>query len=332
MNAVKTVFVSSEDAGQRLDRWFRKLFPGVSQGRLQKLLRTGQVRIDGKRAKAGLRLEAGQSVRVPPLGEGAKERTRRGGKKAVRAVTQAEAEALRARVLYKDDQVMVIDKPAGLAVQGGTKTVTHLDAMLDVLRFDAPQRPRLVHRLDKDTSGVLVLARTAQSARNLTAAFRENEIKKLYWAVVTGVPKPAEGRIDASLSKLPGRGGERMVIDAAAGKRAVTDYRVVDKAGRSAAWVSLEPETGRTHQLRVHMALIGAPILGDGKYGAKEAFLTGEGISRKLHLHARAIRLPGPKGGTFDVAAPLPEHMRATFNFFGFEEADHGKDSFFTPL
>ncbi len=331
MSAVKTVVVSSEDAGQRLDRWFKKLFPGVSQGRLQKLLRTGQVRIDGKRAKAGLRLEAGQSVRVPPLGDRAQEKPPRAKKKAP-DISEAEAEALRARVLYKDGQVMVIDKPAGLAVQGGTKTVMHLDAMLDVLRFDASERPRLVHRLDKDTSGVLVLARTAQSARNLTASFRENEIKKLYWAVVTGVPKPDEGRINAALSKLPGRGGERMVIDAGGGKRAITDYRVVDKAGRSVAWVSLEPETGRTHQLRVHLALIGAPILGDGKYGAKEAFLSGEEISRKLHLHARSIRLPGPKGGTFDVSAPLPEHMRATFDFFGFEENDPENGFFSSPL
>ena len=242
----------------------------------------------------------------------------RAARPAARAPTADEVEDLKARVLHCDDQLLVIDKPAGLAVQGGSKTSRHLDGMLDALRFDG-DRPRLVHRLDKDTSGVLMLARTARAATALTRAFASGQVRKLYWAVVVGVPAAAHGRIEQPLSKRFGAIGERMTVDEA-GRPAVTDYRVIERAGRRAAWLALAPLTGRTHQLRAHCALLGTPILGDGKYGGKAAFLENEGIGERLHLHARTIRFPHPTGGEVTVSAPLPPHMRATWRFFGFSE------------
>ncbi|HKO06863.1 MAG TPA: RluA family pseudouridine synthase [Alphaproteobacteria bacterium] len=313
--AVATLVVTAEEAGLRLDRWFKRHFPGLGHARLERLLRTGQVRIDGKRAKAGARVAAGASVRVPPLGEAPEPRARpRAG------VSANDRQLVQSLVLYRDDELLVLNKPPGLAVQGGTGTARHLDAMLDALRFGAAERPRLVHRLDRDTSGVLLLARSVLAARKLTEAFRRKTTRKLYWALTAGVPKPFRGRIDLPLAKLPGRAGERMAPDEEAGKRAVTYYRVLDHLGRKAAWVALWPLTGRTHQLRVHMAALGTPILGDGKYGGKAAFLSGQAISRKLHLHARALTLPHPKTGRpLTVTAPLPDHMRASWRLFGFD-------------
>ncbi|MCH7956082.1 MAG: RluA family pseudouridine synthase [Proteobacteria bacterium] len=321
MSGVRTIPVAPDEADLRLDRWFRRHFPDVTHARLQKWLRTGQVRVDGRRAKAGVRLETGQSVRVPPMVA----ETPPSAKGPPPAPTAAEAEALRARVIHRDAHVIAIDKPPGLAVQGGTRTRHHLDAMLDALRYESTERPRLVHRLDKDTSGVLLLARSAAAAAKLAAAFRSKAARKVYWAAVAGVPRPARGRIDLALAKVPGRGGERVGPAAGAGKKAVTRYRVVEKAGRKTAWLVLEPLTGRTHQLRAHCAALGTPILGDGKYGGRKAFLEGGGVSRKLHLHARAIRIPHPAGGVLEVCAPLPGHMAATWNFLGFDEAAAGE-------
>lgn len=318
MSGVQTLQVAADEAGLRLDRWFKRRFPQLSHGRLEKWLRTGQVRVDGKRVKAGQRLEAGQTVRVPPLGE---EKAPSSDQPKAMRISDADRLDLEGRVLHRDDLVLVLDKPAGLAVQGGTNTDKHLDGMLDLLRFGAPDRPRLVHRLDRDTSGVLVLARTPKAAAKLTEAFRSKEARKLYWALVVGVPQIPEGRIDLRLAKLPGRAGEKVGVDEDEGKRAITLYRMVDRAGRRAAWLAMEPLTGRTHQLRVHAAeALGTPIHGDGKYGGKEAFLEAPGLSRKLHLHARAIRIPHPAGGLLEVTAALPEHMRRTWDFLGFSE------------
>ncbi len=317
MSGVSTHEVANGDAGVRLDRWFRRHFPNLSHGRLEKLLRTGQVRVDGKRARAGLRLVPGQVIRVPPLAQ-AEAPARARTAPAVRT-SRAEAAGLRAAVLHIDDDVIALNKPPGLAVQGGTKTLRHLDAMLGALRFGA-NRPRLVHRLDKDTSGVLLLARDASAARALTAAFRERSARKIYWALVVGVPRPRRGRIELALAKLPGRAGERMVAGTESGKRAVSFYCLVEAAAKEAAWLALMPLTGRTHQLRAHCAALGTPILGDGKYGAKGAFLTG--LNRKLHLHARSIVMPRPAGGELRVTAPLPEHMVETWRFFGFDPED----------
>jgi 23S rRNA pseudouridine955/2504/2580 synthase len=220
--------------------------------------------------------------------------------------------------------VIALDKPAGLAVQGGTGTTRHLDGMLDALAYDG-ERPRLVHRLDRDTSGVLLLARTLEAARRLGEAFRGKAARKYYWAVTVGVPEEPRGRIDAALAKLPGPSGERVEIDEDDGRPAATLYAVVDHAANKAAWVALWPLSGRTHQLRAHMNAIETPILGDRKYGGEAAQMAGEGIGPGLHLHARRILLPHPSGrGRIDVTAPLPPHMRETWRFFGFSPKDDG--------
>ena len=228
-------------------------------------------------------------------------------------------------------EIIAINKPPGLAVQGGTRTRRHLDLMLDALRFGAGERPRLVHRLDRDTSGVLLLARTAAAAARLAAAFRGRKVDKLYWALVAGRPPRDKGRIDLALAKRPDkwpvRGGER-VSGAQGGKPAVTRYRVIDALGRRCAWLALMPHTGRTHQLRAHCAALGAPIVGDGKFGGQAAFLGGEGIARRLHLHARAVVLPGPGGREVRIVAPLPDHMRETWRHLGFDP-DAEADAFF---
>ena len=234
--AVATLVVTAEEAGLRLDRWFKRHFPSLGHARLERLLRTGQVRIDGKRAKAGARVAAGESVRVPPLGEAPEPRARPRA-----AVSADDRQLVQSLVLYRDDEVLALNKPPGLAVQGGTGTARHLDAMLDALRFGCAERPRLVHRLDRDTSGVLLLARNALVARKLAEAFRAKTTRKLYWALTAGVPKPFRGRIDLPIAKLPGRAGERMAPDEEEGKRAITYYRVLDHLGRKAAWVALWP-------------------------------------------------------------------------------------------
>lgn len=318
--SVQTRTVAADEADIRLDRWFRRHLPQVTHGLLEKYLRTGQVRVDGRRAKANQRLEPGQQIRIPPLPS---QPAPPAAKPAPR-INEGEAEAVRAMVIHRDAHVIAINKPPGLAVQGGTGTTKHLDALLDALRFDG-ERPRLVHRLDKDTSGVLLLGRTAAAAAKLAAAFRSRGARKLYWALVVGVPKLRQGRIDAPLAKLPGRLGEKMAVDEDEGRRAVTWYRVVDTAARRVAWLELMPKTGRTHQLRAHCALLGTPILGDGKYGAAEAFLAGQGVSRKLHLHARAIEAPHPAGGTLRLVAEPPPHIAASFEFFGFAERQAGE-------
>lgn len=323
MSGVQQFTITASDGDQRLDRWFKRKFPQLTHGRLEKLLRTGQVRIDGKRAKAADRLSAGQIVRVPPLGDAA-ESTEGQGPREPKPVSARDAEALRKTVLYKDAEVIVINKPAGLAVQGGTGLSTNIDAMLDALQFDAPERPRLVHRLDRDTSGCLVLARSQAAARKLTEAFRHKTARKVYWAVTVGAPKMNEGKITAPLTKQSGgvtgrRASERVQVDEE-GKRAITYYSVVERAHDKAAWVALMPVTGRTHQLRAHCVALGTPILGDGKYAGAKAFFAKDSLSRQLHLHARSIRIPHPTRGIINVTAPLPPHMQKTWDFFEFAD------------
>ena len=319
---VQTRAVSDDEAGLRLDRWFQRHFPELGHGALQKLLRTGQVRIDGRRVEGKDRVESGQTIRLPPGVTSAPLPKPR----EIPTVSDRDALEIRSLVIHRDDQVIVLNKPPGLAVQGGTGTSRHLDAMLDALRFDAAERPRLVHRLDRDTSGVLLLARSAAAARWLAAAFRDRATRKIYWALTVGVPKIRQGRIDLALAKLPGRAGEKMVADEDEGKRAVTYYTVMEAAGKRAAWLAMMPLTGRTHQLRAHAAALGTPILGDGKYGGPAAFFekdsgTGQ-AGRQLHLHARELAIPKPGGGLLQVIAPLPPHMRQTWRFFGLDAND----------
>jgi 23S rRNA pseudouridine955/2504/2580 synthase len=323
MSGVIQVIVSADEDGIRIDRWFKRHYPGLSHGQLEKRLRKGEIRLSGKRVKANDRVEEGQEIRIPPLDQ-ALTAPKPGGAKAVKAapLTEEEVAELRARVLYKDDHVLVINKPEGLAVQGGSKTPKHLDGMLDVLKFDHHERPRLVHRLDKDTSGVLVLARTVKAASLLTEAFKTKEVRKIYWAAVVGTPKMPKGVVSAALAKQPGASGEKVVHDEEFGKRAVTNYQVVDKAGKSASWLVMEPVTGRTHQLRVHALVLETPIVGDGKYGGAEAFSLGSELSSKMHLHARGIQFRSPSGKLVQAFAPIPAHMEATWSFLGFEPSD----------
>ena len=319
--SVTTRTVSEDEADIRLDRWFRRHFPALTQGAIQKFCRTGQVRIDGRRVEAATRLAPGQAVRIPPLPAGPPP-------PRVMLPDAETRQELERMVLYRDEHLIVLNKPFGLPVQGGPGIFRHLDKMLDGLRFESAERPRLVHRLDRDTSGVLVLARTPGAAAKLAAGFRGREVQKLYWAMVAGLPVPLQGRIDLDLART-GRPGDRIAAagaDAAGAVRAITDYRTVDHAGGKLAWLALEPLTGRTHQLRVHCAALGTPIVGDARYGAERntdergvrntAMV--EGLSGRLHLHARRLVLPHPAGGVLQAEAELPAHMRETFRMLGF--------------
>jgi 23S rRNA pseudouridine955/2504/2580 synthase len=313
MSGVETVVVRAEDADQRLDRWLRRRFPGLTQGRIEKLLRTGQIRLDGKRAESKSRIFAGQAVRLPPnIGEAPAP--------AARPVDDKDRRFLRDLILHEDDDVIALNKPAGLAVQGGTGTTRHLDAMLGALATADGERPRLVHRLDRDTSGALLLARNARAAARLAEAFRSRTAQKSYWALVVGVPHRAQGRIEMALAKVAGATGERVAADAEDGLRAVTLYAIVERVGDRAAWLEMRPVTGRTHQLRVHAASgLGTPIVGDAKYAGARSAIPGAGLAPLLHLHARRIVIAHPRRGTLDVAAPLPSHMKAAWAFFGFD-------------
>jgi len=313
--------ISEDEADIRLDRWLRRHFPGLTQGKIQKFCRTGQVRVDGKRVEAATRLAPGQAVRIPPI-QAAEEPAAKLPHLPPDPRARAELEAM---VIYRDDQVIVLNKPSGLPVQGGPGIMKHVDGMLDLLRFGSPDRPRLVHRLDRDTSGVLLLARSPGVAAKLAAAFRGRKVEKIYWAVVAGRPVPVEGRIDLPLKRIGGARGERTAPATRGDKEAahaITDYQTLDNAGQKLAWLELRPVTGRTHQLRVHCAAIGAPILGDEKYaepdqnGAGGAFF--DGLPEELHLHARRLVLPHPAGGILMVEAELPPHMRETFRVLGF--------------
>jgi 23S rRNA pseudouridine955/2504/2580 synthase len=311
----RTFTVDEDDDGIRLDRWFKRHMPEVSFNLVSRWARTGQLRLNGNKATPGDRIEAGQEIRLPSLdgvpARSARPRPRR------EPLSEDEAQFVRDMVIYQDANAFVFNKPPGLATQGGTKTHNHLDRLLDGLA-DEGGRPKLVHRLDKDTSGALLVARSARAAGHFAKAFSGRTARKVYWALVVGVPAGDEGVIDAPLAKQPGTGGEKMHVDVESGLPAKTRWRLIDRAGNRAAWLELQPLTGRTHQLRAHLAAIGHPIVGDAKYGGPEAFLTG-GISRKLHLHARRIRIDAPDGGKIDVTAELPPHIAESLATLGFD-------------
>jgi 23S rRNA pseudouridine955/2504/2580 synthase len=325
MSGVSHVDVSKDDDGLRVDRWFKRHYPDLAHSKLEKLLRKGQVRVDGGRVKANSRVETGQTIRVPPFGNA-------DGfvpsKKAPRpAYDKKEADFVQSLVLHRDASIIAINKPSGLAVQGGTGTERHLDGMLEGLKFDLPERPRLVHRLDRDTSGVLLLARTPRAASQLAKAFKERDTRKIYWALTVRVPRPERGTIRMTLAKQAGRSGERMVPvpDGTPGAQvSETHFATVARAGQKLAWVSFMPITGRTHQLRVHaVEALQCPIVGDGKYGGAEAHPGGE-ISSALHLHARSMDIAHPDGGRFSVEASLPEHMVRSWNLLALDQEDDG--------
>lgn len=324
MSGPTTACVEADDDGARLDRWFRRHHPKLTHGQLEKLLRTGQVRLDGKRAKAGDRISTGQIIRLPPQVQTLRSAVENsspdpqprspqpGGKSRIAA------ESL---VLHKDSSVLVLNKPSGLATQGGSGITEHVDGLLDLLKFEKKQRPRLVHRLDRDTSGVLVVARTAPAAAALSESLRRRDASKIYWALTKGVPHPPRGTIRSALSKEANGREEKMATvapDAEGARNAVTDYAVMGTAGQEFAWVAVRPVTGRTHQIRVHLASLGAPIVGDFKYGGADARGRGE-IDDRLHLHARSIDIAHPDGGRLRVTAPLSPHMFKTWKLLGFD-------------
>ena len=343
MSAVQTLQVGQDEAEQRLDRWFRRHFPHVTQVQIEKMCRKGEIRVDGGRVKAASRVAPGQSVRIPPLPT-AESRPMA----TSTTVSKADAEMIRAAVLYRDDHLIVLNKPAGLPSQGGSKQTRHIDGLAEALCFDYHEKPRLVHRLAKDTSGVLLMARTQAMASALTTAFRHRETRKIYWAAVAGVPHPQMGSIKYGLVKAPGHGakgeGEKMLcihpsdVDKTEGaKRATTDYSVLTALAKRAAWMALVPITGRTHQLRAHMAELGHPIIGDGKYGGSGQENQGDGwgamlggeISRKLHLHARMLRIEHPVSrALMTFVAPLPDHMVRTWQTLDWRAADVPADPF----
>ncbi|MEL0156026.1 RluA family pseudouridine synthase [Sphingopyxis sp.] len=308
-----SAIVAEEDDGIRLDRWFKRHRPGTPHALIARWARSGELTIDGRKADVSDRIEAGQTIAMPvPPAAPSGPRPRK--EKALSPADVALAEAM---VIHRDKSALVLDKPPGLATQGGTKTDSHVDGLLGALQGDAAVRPKLVHRLDKDTSGALLVARTPRAAAWFAKAFSNRSARKTYWAIVVGVPDIAQGEIDLPLAKQPGSGGEKMHVDEK-GLPSKSRYRVIERASNSAAWVELQPLTGRTHQLRVHMAAIGHPIVGDGKYGGKGAFLTGT-ISRKLHLHSRRLRIDHPDGGAIDISAPLPPHFAESLEALGFD-------------
>ncbi|WP_082441638.1 RluA family pseudouridine synthase [Sphingomonas sp. Leaf33] len=317
MSDVREFKVGADDDGIRLDRWFKRHLSDVSFNVVSRWARTGQLRIDGARAEPGARLSAGQILRVPPA-EAPTPAAAARPKRERPPLSDEQVALAEGMIIHRDAQAIVLNKPPGLATQGGTKTTEHVDGLLDALQFDAEGRPKLVHRLDKDTSGALLIARSARAAAYFAKSFSGRTARKVYWALVTGVPDIADGLVDLPIAKQPGTGGEKMHVSEHEGLPSRSRYRVIERAGNRAAWVELQPLTGRTHQLRVHMAAIGHPIVGDGKYGGADAFLTG-GVSRKMHLHARRIRIDHPDGGRVDVTAELPEHFADSMKLLGFD-------------
>ena len=319
---VRTLTVGAAEEGVRLDRWFKRRWPHLNHIAINRLVRSGQVRVDGGRAKVDTRLAAGVQVRVPPLPDAPSSDERKAG------LSDRDVAYARSLVLYEDEEVLALNKPSGLAVQGGTKTTKHVDRLLSAWG-DGLNRPRLVHRLDRDTSGVLLLGKTPAAAAKLSGAFAKRRAKKVYWAIVAGNPKPFEGIIELPLVKK-GVGDREIVVPADlkefGAETAETEFVTVARAAHRAAWMALQPHTGRTHQLRAHMKAIGHPILGDPKYCNEASAALSAGL--KLQLHARRLELPHPSRGQLVLEAPLSPEMKDGFARFGFDEHEAPNDPF----
>lgn len=314
--------IESDDNDIRLDRWFKRHLPDVPFALVSRWARTGQIRLDGAKVDVSDRIATGQFLRVPPppppeTSAGALVGARR-APRVRKPLSDVQIALAKSMVIHEDRAALVLNKPAGLATQGGTKTFDHVDGLMEAFADEKGNRPKLVHRLDKDTSGVLLLAKTPGAAAFFSKQFAGRRTKKIYWALVMGIPEVYDGIIELPLAKQPGSGGEKMHVDEENGAPAKTRYRVIERAGSRTAWVELQPYTGRTHQLRVHMAAIGHPIVGDGKYGGRDAFLTGA-ISRKMHLHARRLKTPHPDGGSLEFIAELPDHFADSMEQIGFD-------------
>ena len=343
MSGVQQITVAADEGDQRLDRWLRRRFPQLGQGQIERMCRKGELRVDGGRIKPASRVEAGQVVRVPPIPDAAAAPTERRAPE----ISDSDARMMRGVVLYSDSHLVAINKPPGLPTQGGTGQARHVDGLAAALAVDG-EGPRLVHRLDRDTSGVLLMARSRVMAKALAEAFRHRDTRKIYWAACAGVPAPRMGTIRYGLVKAPGHGAggenEKMrpvhpdeIARTPGAQRATTEYAVLDALGTRAAWLALVPVTGRTHQLRAHMAAVGHPIAGDGKYGGSGQENLGDGwgaglggaVSRKLHLHARSLTFAHPAtGARLTITAPLPEHMARTWDLLGWSAADVPADPF----
>ena len=311
MSSVYYLEVSEDEDNQRLDRFLQKHLKGVPFGLLQKLMRKGQIRVDSGRVKAATRLKSGQKVRIPPMEE------RKPDTKI--KISDKDADFIRSIVLYDDGDIIALNKPAGLATQGGTNIRRHIDGMLDALMNKDKVRPRLLHRLDKDTSGVLLLARSSQIAREMGKVFKGRDIRKIYWALTVPAPEMNDGKISAPIMKAGGIGQEKMVVDPE-GQASTTLFDVIDRAHKQLAFVAFWPRTGRTHQIRVHAAHMGCPIVGDGKYGGQDAFVDGIDHVKRVHLHARSIRFKHPKTKKMiEVSAPLADDLKASWKSFGFD-------------
>lgn len=316
MSSIRSFTIEQGDDDIRLDRWFKRHYPALKQGELQKAMRKGLIRLDGKKTETSTRVTAGQELTVKFIDLDAQPEAPK-KKEAKPKLKPEQVRETQEWVLHRSPNVIAINKPAGIAVQGGSGVNDHVDGRLPALCFDLAHPPKLVHRLDKDTSGVLLLGRTSKAATELSKAFASKRMRKIYWALVVGVPEIYEGEIKGALAKSEGD-YEKMEVDED-GKPAITHYRVIEHLGSRMAWMELEPITGRTHQLRVHMAEMGHPIVGDGKYGGKDAFIGGMDLPKQLHLHARQIILPNMMGEHLDITAPLSSHMRKTFDMLGLQ-------------
>ncbi len=303
--AARSVEIGTDEAGQRIDNFLITRLKGVPKSRVYRILRRGEVRVNRGRVTAAYRLQAGDTVRIPPL--------RMGAEPASPAAGSSLPGRLASAVLYEDDHLLVLDKPSGVAAHGGSGIALGAIEALRAARPDAPFL-ELVHRLDRETSGCLMVAKKRSALRDLHEQLRAHAVDKRYLLLVQGVWRGGGRRVDLALARNLRRGGERVVRVAADGQAATTRFTPLERF-TDASLLQARPLTGRTHQIRVHAAALGHPIAGDAKYGDAgfDRTLRGLGL-RRLFLHAAALRLARPGGGEIRVEAPLPPELEAVLD------------------